>query len=141
MLSSTTWAGNARADYKDRNVHRDETESQTVQVNLSRLQDEWLSAGRFDWVIALGIVAVTLPTGLFFYDKFLGMASPAGWGAVSTATVIVPVLVMKLYGYWLQHRVSGRIVETLTVNSCVPTGIFEGLKDSDKRFLQSKILL
>jgi 8-oxo-dGTP pyrophosphatase MutT (NUDIX family) len=117
------------------------TESEAALFDLSRLQNEWLSAGRFDWLLALGIVAVTLPTGLFLYDKLSTKTSSAGWAAISTATVIIPVLVMKFCGYWRQHRVSRRIVETLMVHGYVPTGIFEGLKDSDKRFLQARILL
>jgi 8-oxo-dGTP pyrophosphatase MutT (NUDIX family) len=122
-------------------VHEDETDLQAANIEFSRLQGEWLSAGRLDWVIALGIVAVTLPTGLFLYDKLPVNKSPTGWLAVSAATVIMPLLMMKLRGYWQQHRASKKIVETLTGNGCVPTGIFDDLKESDKRILQSVILL
>jgi 8-oxo-dGTP pyrophosphatase MutT (NUDIX family) len=122
-------------------VHRDETDRETAEISLSRLPNEWFAAGRFDWVIALGIIAITLPTGLFLYDKFPGDKAPALWLAISATTVVIPLLVMKGVGYWRQHGVSVKIVETIIANGYIPARIFAGLMESDKRVLQSEILL
>jgi hypothetical protein len=74
------------ADQGGQIVRRHETGSTDERGDLSGLQAKWLAAGRFDWVIALGIVAVTLPTGLFLYDKIPAEKSPLGWIGILAAT-------------------------------------------------------
>lgn len=122
-------------------LHSDETTREIIKSDLPRLQNQWVAVGRFDWVIALGIIAITLPTGLFLYDKFPGNKTTTHWLAISATAVVIPLLMMKAVCYLRQHRVSAEIVETIMVNGCILPHIFTGMTEPNKRLLQSEILL
>jgi 8-oxo-dGTP pyrophosphatase MutT (NUDIX family) len=111
-----------------------------VKTDISSLLEVWRKAGRLDWVLTLGVIAVTLPTALTLYGELTPDKTVYGWIGVSALGSILPLFAMMLRCHWSQHRVSRRIVESLLATGSAPIGLFERLTEQDKRSLQYKVL-
>jgi 8-oxo-dGTP pyrophosphatase MutT (NUDIX family) len=111
-----------------------------MNTDLPRLLQAWKKAGRLDWLVTLAMVGLTLPTALTLYGELATTKTERGWVEFAVLGSIVPLVAIMLFRHWLQHRISRQIVDALLTNGWAPTGLFDQLKEEDKRLIQHNVL-
>ena len=112
-----------------------------MEADLPNLLESWRKAGRFEWVVALAVLGLTLPTALTLYGEISTAKDVKGWISISVLSSILPLFALVLYRHWSQHRISRRIVSALLVSGWAPIGLFERLTDEHRKALQCKVLM